>query len=303
MGRHAVSSTFAFRLFTFTFPCLRADVLLNSVPEGPGANFVVTVQKVILIAAAAAIVGFAAGFLFADTANRKEHERLRGELARAQKASPAPGPDSKAGAQGGPNAERPTLPDLSEEQLRNAVARADADVSNLELQRTAGQALHLYAVEKGNSSILPDAARILRRAHEADPKDYDLLLRLANTLYLLAQTGDPARMPESRAYLEKAASLRPDDADTRASIGLTYFHQKPSDPRAAAREYRRALALDPRHEFSLQNLAAALVEAGELSEAEKTLGELERVNPRNEALVNLRAGLAQRKNAGAGPAR
>lgn len=254
-----------------------------------------TPQKVILIAVAAAVAGFAAGFIFADTANRREQERLRGELARARSSAPAQGADPSRGAQGA--AGGGTLPDLTDEQLRNAVARADADPDNVEVQRTAGQALHLYAVEKGNSSILPDAARILRRAHEAQPRDFDVLLRLANSLYLLALSGEPARMPESRAYLEKAAALRPDDADTRASIGLTYFHDKPSDPRSAAREYRKALAIDPRHEFSLQNLAAALAESGETAEAEKTLAELERVNPRSQELANLRARLAQRRNA------
>ena len=256
-------------------------------------------QKIILIAVVAAIVGFAAGFLFADTANRKERERLGGELARAKTAAPTPG-SGPARGENGVGGNSSSLPDLSDEQLRNAVARADADPGNVEVQRTAGQALHLYAVEKGNASILPDAARILQRAHESAPKDFDVLLRLANTLYLLAQNGDPSRMKESRAYLEKAAALRPDDADTRASIGLTYFHDKPPDPRAAAREYRKALALNPRHEFSLQNLSAALIESGELAEAEKTLAELERVNPRNEELPNLRASLTQRKNAGGG---
>jgi tetratricopeptide (TPR) repeat protein len=257
----------------------------------------VSAQKVILIAVAAAVVGFAAGFLFADTANRRERERLDSELTRARAAA-TPIPESARVANGAGGS--PALPDLTDEQLRNAVARADADPSNVEVQRTAGQALHLYAVEKGNASILPDAARILKRAHEAEPKNFDVLLRLANALYLLAQNGDPARMQESRAYLEKAAALKPDDADTRASIGLTYFHDKPPDARGAAREYRKALALDPRHEFSLQNLAAALIESGELAEAEKTLAELERVNPRSAELPNLRASLAQRRNAAGG---
>lgn len=256
-----------------------------------------TFQKAI-IALVAAVVGFAAGFLFADTANRRERERLAGELARARSAAPTPESARPANGQTGGQA----LPDLTDDQLRNAVARADADPSNAEVQRTAGQALYFYAVEKGNRTILPDAARILRRAHEANPKDYDALLWLANALYLIAQGGDHARMAESRGYLEKAAALRPRDADTRASIGLTYFHDRPSDPRAAAREYRRALAIDPRHEFALQNLAAALLETGELAEAEKTMGELERVAPRNDELPNLRARLAQMRNAGGGGA-
>lgn len=251
-------------------------------------------RQVIFIAAGV-VLGFVGGFVFADTANRGEQEKLRAEVARLREGAARGASQQQAAAGESPDEFR--LPDLSDEQLRNAVARADANPGDLSLQRVAGQALHLYAVQKGNATILPEAARILRRAHEADPKDVDVLLRLANALYIMARNGDPARMAEARAYMEKAAALNPNDPDVHTGLGLTYFHDRPSDPARAARAYRRALERDARNELALQNLAAALLASGEVAEAGRRIAELERVNPSNEALADLRAQLAQRRNA------
>jgi ATP/maltotriose-dependent transcriptional regulator MalT len=47
----------------------------------------------------------------------------------------------------------------------------------------------------------------------------------------------------------------------------------------------------------LQNLAAALIETGNLDEAGKRLDELEKLNSSNSELSNLRAQLEQKRNA------
>lgn len=251
--------------------------------------------KKITFPALGVVLGFAAGFIFADTANRNEQAKLRAEVARlrAGQTSALEQPQQASQtAEGEFN-----LPDLTDEQLRNAVLRADANPGDASLQRIAGQALHLYAVQKGNASILPEATRILKRAHEADPQDVDILLRLANALYIMARNGEAVRMSEARSYLEKAVALRPKDADIRASIGLTYFHDKPSDPQRAAREYRKALEAAPQSELTLQNLAAALLATGDFGEAERRIRELEKINSANENLPDLRAQLAQKRNA------
>ena len=69
-------------------------------------------------------------------------------------------------------------------------------------------------------------------------------------------------------------------------------------PRVIAK--RLSLDKDPRHEMALQNIASALVSTGATREAEQRVAELEQVNPNNNALNNLRAQLAQAKNAGGG---
>ena len=141
-------------------------------------------------------------------------------------------------------------------------------------------------------------ARILRRAHELDPKDYKTTVMAGDAQFLIARSGgDRAPLGEARRLYEAALASQPDDAVVRTSLGLTYFYDSPSDPQRAIREYRRALQSDARQEMTLQSLAAALVETGNFDEAGRRLGELEKVNPSNRELPNLRAQLEQKRNA------
>ena len=249
-------------------------------------------KKIILLIAIGALC-FVAGFLYADQANRRELKGLRANIARQneEKSKPA------ATQPEAPPADGEWMPDLSDEQLREAVARADASPDDAALQKTAGQALHIYALKKENTAILPDVARILKRAHEADPKNYDVLLRLGNSYYIMAVNGDPERMREARSYFEKAARLKPDDPYVHTSLGMTYFHDAQPDPLSAAREYRKALDIDPRHGPALQSLAAALINAGDFTEAEKYIAELESLDAPSGVVADLRAQLAQKRNA------
>jgi tetratricopeptide (TPR) repeat protein len=264
--------------------------------------------KLFLVLAAGLLVGFVVGFALANGINRQEDERLRGELARAkaggaqQKDS---GPSQAPRSQGAAGSQTATggddsFPTLTGEQLKNAVAKADASPSDAELQKKVGQALYVYAWQKGDASILPDVARILKRAHDLDPKDYKTTVMAGDALFLVAREGgDAARLADARKLYEAALDAKPDDAIVRTSLGLTYFYGKPPDARRAISEYRRVLKTDPRQEMALQSIAAALIETGDFAEAESRLGELEKVDPSNSELANLRAQLEQKKNAAA----
>jgi len=249
--------------------------------------------------AAGILTGLIAGFFLTNSLNRKEHERLRAEMTRARagggpEAGATPG-GRNAAANGSPEE---TFRNLSEQDLKNAVSRADASPADAELQRKSGQALYFYVMETGNTSILPEVARLLKRAHELDPKDYQTNVLAGNAHFLVARGGGDMRsLPEARKLYEQALASKPDDVVVRTSLGLTYFYDRPPDPRRAVREFRRALQDDPRHEMPLQSLAAALIETGELQEAERRLAELESVNKSNQELANLRAQLEQKKNA------
>lgn len=250
-----------------------------------------SVHKVLVFAAGLA-VGLVLGFILTDQFYKSYNAR-----AEQQRAAAPPGAGPAQAAQ--PTPEPGSIPDLSDDQLRDAVARADAAPADASLQRTAGQALYLYAMNKGKTSILPDAARILRRAHEADPKDYNTAVLAGNANFLIARSeGDAARLVEARRFYESALASNPDDVVVRTSLGLTYFYAAPPDPRRAIREYRRALEADPRSEVTLQSLAAALIEAGELDEADRRLAELESAGASGPELANLRAQLQQKRNAG-----
>jgi tetratricopeptide (TPR) repeat protein len=245
-------------------------------------------QKILVFAAGLAL-GLVLGFILTNQLNRGELEQAR--AVSAQRPPPGPTPTPSPGALG-------NIPNLTDEQLRDAVARADAAPNDAGLQRTAGQALYVYAMDKGKTSILPDAARILRRAHEADPKDHNTAVLAGNANFLLARSqNDAARLTEARRFYESALAAKPDDVIVRTSLGLTYFYAAPPDPRRAIREYRRALETDPQSEVALQSLAAALIEAGELEEAERRLTELEGVSASSPELANLRAQLEQKRNA------
>jgi tetratricopeptide (TPR) repeat protein len=265
-------------------------------PDNPSLN-----KKVLVVGALGVVLGFLAGFFLANGINREEQEKLRGELAAARAGGAAQGEGvgssgkaQQASAPGGDG----SFPTLTDEQLGNAVKQADADPSNAELQHKVGQALYFYAWEKGNAQILPAVARILKRAHALDPKNYRTTVIAGDAHFLIAsQGGDAATLGEARKFYEAALAAQPDDAQVRTNLGRTFFFDKPPNPQRAVAEYRRALQSDPRQELALQSLAAALVETGGLEEAARRLDELEKVNPSNTELPGLRARLEQTRNA------
>ena len=263
-------------------------------PDNPTIN-----ARTLAVGAACLVAGFLAGFFLANGINREEQEKLRGELATARAGGAAQGGGSSgkpqtASAPGGDG----SFPTLTDEQLGNAVRQADADPSNAELQNKVGQALYFYAWEKGNAQILPDVARILKRAHALDPKNYRTTVIAGDAHFLIAgRDGDAAALGEARKFYEAALASQPDDAQVRTNFGRTFFFDKPPNPQRAIGEYRRALQSDPRQELALQSLAAALIETGGLEEAARRLDELEKANPSNPELPGLRAQLEQKRNA------
>lgn len=253
-------------------------------------------RKPLLLAAAVCLVaGFLAGFLLANSLNGQEQEKLRAEVARLRAASEIrQGSNGQATGAG----DDLGLPTLTEDQLRGAVEKADASPRDATLQRMSGQALYLYATQKGEPAVLPEAARILERAYKLEPHNTQLAVMAANAYFLIArQGGDNESLKRARKFYEAALAVEPDDVDTRTSLGLTYFYDTPADPDRAAREYRRALQSSPRAEPPLLALVAALVAAGDLDEAERSLEDLVAVNPNNPELQNLRARLEQKRNA------
>ena len=235
------------------------------------------------------LAGFLLGFGFANSVNRQEHDALRAELSRLRT---TPGvPAAKPNGNPATDARDTTL---SAEDLRRAIEKGDAAPADVELQRNLGRGLYLYAVNSGNIPLLNDAARMLERAHKAEPKDYETTVLLGNVLFDIGQnSGDTSRLRAARGLYLKALEMKPDDINVRTDLGLTYYFDRPSDPQRAIREYRASLAVNPRHEMSLQNLAAALISTGNRAEAQKRLDELEQVNASNASLPNLRAQLAQ----------
>jgi tetratricopeptide (TPR) repeat protein len=268
-------------------------------PENSSLN-----TRTVIIGAVGIVLGFVVGFALANGINRQEQDKLRAEVAGLRAGGAASGSAPNDGAAGGraqtqqAGDDEDSFPTLTDEQLKKAVAQADAAPGDVELQRKVGQALYVYAWKKGNTSILPEVARILKRAHELDPKDFNTSMMTGDAHFLIARNGgDTKQLADARKLYEAALVSKPDDVEARTKLGMTYFYDSPSDPQRAIREYRRALQTDARQEMPLQSLATALIETGNLEEAAKRLDELEKTNPSNRDLANLRAQLEQKRNA------
>jgi tetratricopeptide (TPR) repeat protein len=260
----------------------------------------VTGQK-ILYAVVGLLLGAAAGFVFANAANRKEIDSLREQLARAKSGSQ--GTANNSGSRGrqqqpASDSSSPAMP--SEQEIRDLVAKADARAEDADYQRQVGQGVYMYSLAQNAPALMPEAIRLLKRAEKADPKNLQTVRLLGNAHFALAQNGDVKKYEDARAYFLRAVEIKPDDADLHAVLGLTYYLGSPSDPRRAIAEYRKALAQDPRDELALQNIASALISSGETQEAGQRIRELEQVNSNNNALAGLRAQLAQAQNAKGG---
>lgn len=236
----------------------------------------------LLFLAAGLLAGFIVGFILANSTGRREGAGV------ASTPTATPGVPATSATGDSSSAQQ-----LSEKEIRQAIQTTDARPEDVELQKRFGMALYAYANQTRDPRFLPDAVRFLKRAVDASPNDRSALVSLANALFDLGQLGEAARFTEARGYYQKALELDPKDVNVRTDLGLTFYYGEPSDPQGAIREYRKSLEIDPRHEQTLQNLATALIKTGNRKEAEKIIESLRSVNPKNAALPDLEALLAQ----------
>jgi Flp pilus assembly protein TadD len=240
----------------------------------------VTKQNLLFLAAGL-LAGFIVGFFLANSMSARE-------LARNESGATGAATQSPGNANAGASSQQ-----LSEKEIREAMQTADSRPEDIDMQKRFGMALYAYANQTRDPKYLPDAVRFLKRAVEASPNDRSALVSLGNALFDLGQLGDAKRFNEARNYYQKALELDANDVNVRTDLGLTYYFGEPSDPQSAIREYRKSLQIEPRHEQTLQNLATAQVKTGSLKEAEKTLETLRGVNPKNPAISDLEALIAQ----------
>ncbi len=159
---------------------------------------------------------------------------------------------------------------------QNAMAAADGAPADFDKQMEA--AIIFYQAGDFDKATL-----YLERAVKIKPRDTDALIALGNTRY---DAGDAIRAAE---IYERALAINPNNADVRTDLGNTYFIREPPDYQRAINEYRRSLQVDARHEKTLQNLALALIRAGDKLAARQTIDKLALVNNQNPALASLRS--------------
>jgi tetratricopeptide (TPR) repeat protein len=231
------------------------------------------------------LAGFILGFLFANSQNRKEIDNLQNEIQRLKNSST-----------GQTDSTNQHTAELTLEEIRGAIAKADQNPNDIELQRNVGVSLYKYAMSQRDTRYLNDIARLLKRVANVSDKDYDLTVMLGNLFFDIAQKDeDPKLFLEARQWYQKALAMKPDDVNVRTDLGLTYFFANPPDVEKAIAEYRKSLAVNPKHELTLQNLIQALIFVKKFDEAQKRIEELRSVNSSNAALPELEKQLAQAK--------
>lgn len=160
-------------------------------------------------------------------------------------------------------------------QAQSAMERADRAHSDFDAQMNAAATFYqLGDYDK--------AALYLSRAIELRPRDADALTAMGDTQY------DAGKFSEAATYYERALKERPQDPNVRTDLGNSYFKRTPPDYRRAIEHYRLSLAIDPRHEKTLQNIALAFISIGERNAASEYVNQLASVNPQNSAITSLR---------------
>jgi tetratricopeptide (TPR) repeat protein len=188
-----------------------------------------------------------------------------------------------------------TAPVRSESESGAPANHPPAEGSGGGQQADVMAAIDLAKKEPSNFEAQIEAASLFRqidrheqaleyydRAYKIKPKDFNLLVKLGDTNF------DLERYEEAERWYQLALKIEPKNATVRMDLGLTYHLRQGRDLDRAIAEYRKALDNDPRHEKTLQNLTAALIDKGDKTAARDSLKILEEVNPANQALAQFR---------------
>lgn len=234
-------------------------------------------SKNVLLCAAGLALGFIVGFFLSNQMSRTPHAGPVGSAAGTNGTAP-PLSDEQAGAPlppGHPNISGATT-DGDPADAQAAADTAQQRPRDFDAQMSA--AVSFYKLKDYDK-----AALYLRRALELKPKDAEALAAMGNTKY------DAGEFEEAARYYERALAAGPRNADVQTDLGNTYFQRRPPDYRRAIAEYRKTLAIDPRHETALQNIAAAAMRLGDRATAREAVEKLANVNPNNPFLGGLRS--------------
>lgn len=131
------------------------------------------------------------------------------------------------------------------------------------------------------------ALEFFERAVKVNPRDFEAQVKLGDTYF------DLQRYAEAEGPYRQALQIQPQNVTVRMDLGLTYFLRQPRNLDQAISEFRQGLRVDGRHEKTLQNLTAALIEKGDLAAARQTMQQLAEVNPDNPSLATFRSKLSQ----------
>ncbi len=217
-------------------------------------------QKYILTGASCLIVGFFVGFFVSNNINRNtvsqtnlpvNHAEVSGLNQQTQVASIRE-----------PNAA--PLPDVTE-----TLDKAKKEPENFDAQMKAGD---LYRKIKG----FERAVEFYNNAAGLKPTEYENIVRLGNAYF------DIEQFQKAELFYTLALAKKPDDFSVRTDLGITFVARPNPDYERAIKEFQSSLAVNPKHEPTLFNLAIAFYKKGDLENAQKYAAVLEQINPKSE---------------------
>lgn len=222
----------------------------------------------------AVLLSFAGGFLVANSLNRTDLNALRAENENLKRTQSETVQASEEGS-------------LSDGEIRRKIAEADANPTNISFQKNLGLALYNYASMKQNADLLREVSRLVTRVYEKNPDDYEAAVALGNINFDLAYIDkNNGNFQRAREFYQTALDKKPDDADTRTDLGLTYFLSSPPETERAIAEFQKSLKANPKNEKTLTALVQAYQSLNKKDEAEKYAAQLKQINPGSEILSN-----------------
>lgn len=222
------------------------------------------------------IVGLVIGFVFANSVNKTAtvatpNAALPTTAGSSLSGNPALPPDhppigtSSGDENPGPGAIVP--------QVTEAIEKAKANPKDFEAQMTAADLY--YQIQRYD-----EAAVFYEFANKLKPAEAEPMIKLGNSLF------DADKFVEAEKWYTLALQKEPKNINVRTDLGLTFFLREPREIPRAITEYQAALAIDPEHEITLQNLALAYKENGDTPNFTQTLAKLKQVNPKNPIVMN-----------------
>ncbi|HEY2848167.1 MAG TPA: tetratricopeptide repeat protein [Pyrinomonadaceae bacterium] len=167
-------------------------------------------------------------------------------------------------------------------QVQAAIDKAKQNPQDYEAQMTAADMY--YQIRRYD-----DATIYYEAAAKIKPGEKEPLVKLGDSYFDAAETASEnndqatanSKFPIAEKWYTEALAKDPKDVSVRTDLGLTFFLRQPREVDRAIKEYKASLAIEPRHEISLQNLALAYKEKGDTTNYQQTLDQLRSVNPKN----------------------
>ena len=210
------------------------------------------------------VIGLVLGFFAANSLNRN--------------AVVTPASTASAGPGGSVNAGGPNQPGGMQMDVAQTLERAESEPENFVAQMQAGD---MYAqIGRFDKSI-----EFYSKGVNLNPQNAPAHIVLANAYF------DSSKFEEAEKYYARALEIDPKNVNARTDLGATYVERSTPDYERAIAEFRRALEVDPKSGPALYYLATAQLRKGDRPEAEKTLAELEKINPQSELVARLKQNL------------